>query len=259
MDCVGVIMKLSVRLQEIANRLPEGCRFADIGSDHALLPVSAIQSGKARSAVAGEVNEGPFQAAKRQVASSGLESKIDVRKGDGLAVLAPNEVEVITIAGMGGALMAGILQDGISKLSGVNRLILQPNVGEDIVRSWLFEQGWFLSDEHILEEDGKIYEILVADRHPEGERLNKELYSERSLQGETVLTREWLLTMGPYLVKQPESVFFAKWESEKDKLEKVYKQIAQSDQPASRIKEKQLAAEIEQLTEVLSCLPKDKL
>ena len=92
-------MKLSNRLQQIHDQIPEGSRMADIGSDHALLPVAAIRSGKAVSAVAGEVNSGPYEAASKQVSDAGLEAQITVRRGDGLDVITAGEVDVITIAG----------------------------------------------------------------------------------------------------------------------------------------------------------------
>lgn len=155
-------MRLSARLQLISDLLPKGCRFADIGSDHALLPVSAVQSGRAAFAVAGEVNDGPLEAARRQVAEAGETQRISVRKGDGLAVIAPGEVDAITIAGMGGALIVSILSGGKPKLAGVKRLVLQPNVGEE-PRRWLAENDWYLAEEAILEEDGKIYEVMMAE------------------------------------------------------------------------------------------------
>lgn len=252
-------MKLSARLQHIADRLPAGSRVADIGSDHALLPVYAVQSGRASFAVAGEVNDGPMEAAKRQVAEAGAADRVSVRKGDGLAVIAPGEVDVVTIAGMGGALIASILEEGKEKLKGVNRLILQPNVGEDVVRSWLFWNGWYLSEEIILEEDGKIYEILTADAVADVEEKNEELYKERVLPGrETKLTRPLFLMMGPWLTKQPNEVWFAKWHSEIEKLEKIKRSVSASDKPSSREKEQQLNELINQLKEVVACLQKAK-
>ncbi|WP_055107435.1 tRNA (adenine(22)-N(1))-methyltransferase [Paenibacillus ihumii] len=257
-------MKLSSRLQHIADRLLPGCRFADIGSDHALLPVWAVKQGAAASAVAGEVNEGPLEAARRQVAEAGLSRSVSVRKGDGLEVIAPGEVDVITIAGMGGALMTSILEAGKDKLAGVKRLILQPNVGEDFVRRWLLEQDWYVSDEAIVAEDGKIYEIITADAVSDAARLNEELYKERPLQGQeeagcsAALTKELLLMMGPRLTAQASGVFLDKWSSEISKLEKIHRSIAGSQLPASRSKEQELSLLIKQLKEVLACLPKVK-
>ncbi|MBA9085194.1 tRNA (adenine22-N1)-methyltransferase [Fontibacillus solani] len=252
------LTKLSARLQQIADRLPVGCRLADIGSDHALLPVYAVQSGVALYAVAGEVNEGPYEAASRQVAEAGLNSKVHVRRGDGLAVIVKGEVDTITIAGMGGALIASILSAGADKLDGVNRLVLQPNVGEDIVRRWLLDHNWFLLEESILEEDGKIYEIITAVSEPEAAALNELLYQERELPGGAVLTKELLLMMGPRLTQQPTNVLITKWESELDKLNKIRKSVASSNQEASREKEQQLADLSHQLKEVLTCLQKVK-
>lgn len=250
------LTKLSARLQQIADRLPAACRLADIGSDHAMLPVYAVQSGKATFAVAGEVNEGPFEAAKRKVAEAGLIGKVDVRKGDGLAVVAAGEVDTISIAGMGGALIASILTAGSDKLAEVKKLVLQPNVGEDIVRRWLLANRWVLTDEVILEEDGKIYEILTAAADPEAEALNKSLYRERALSDGTILTQELLLLMGPLLTEKPDEVWTRKWESEISKLDKIRKSVASSSQESSREKELELVRLTEQLKEVLACLQK---
>lgn len=259
MGGVDNFMKLSARLQLIADWLPAGCRFADIGSDHALLPVVAVRSGQAAFAVAGEVNDGPLEAARRQVAEAGETGRISVRKGDGLAVIAPGEVDAITIAGMGGALIATILDQGQAKLDGVKRLVLQPNVGGEFVRRWLLEHDWYLAEEAILEEDGKIYEAMMAEARPDASEQNAELYRDRELAGGRVrLTRDLQLLMGPRLSAAPNAVFFAKWESELRKLEGIRRSVASSSLEASRQKEAELARLSEQIEEVLACLPKDK-
>ncbi len=233
--------------------------MADIGSDHALLPVYAVQNGIAAFAVAGEVNEGPLEAAKRQVAEAGESSRISVRKGDGLAVIAPGEVDCVTIAGMGGALIAAILTQGREKLTGVTRLVLQPNVGEELVRRWLVENGWYLTDEAILEEDGKIYEILTAERAADADELNKALYQERRIPGCSVsLSQELQLLMGPRLTMAPTEVWVAKWRSEIAKLDRIRQSVAASTQETARGKEAELTSRIYQLKEVLACLPKVK-
>lgn len=256
----GVIflMKLSARLQVIADELSLGCRMADIGSDHALLPVYAVKNGKASFAVAGEVNDGPYEAARRQVAEAGEQSRISVRKGDGLAVINPGEVDAITIAGMGGALIVSILASGIDKLTGVKRLVLQPNVGEEFVRSWLIENGWYLEKEQILEEDGKIYEVLTAVADPGAEALNEQLYQDKAMNGSIVISKPLLLRIGPRFIMNPSPILLKKWQGEIAKLEKICRQVALSDQEASRERESELRQEIEQLKEVLACWQKDR-
>ena len=136
----------------------------DVGSDHAYLPIELVEKGHIEAAIAGEVVEGPYQSAVRNVESHGLTEKIQVRLANGLAAFEEvDQVSVITIAGMGGRLIATILEEGLDKLANVERLILQPNNREDELRSWLQEHGFQIVAESILEEAGKFYEILVVE------------------------------------------------------------------------------------------------
>lgn len=269
--------KLSRRLTQLLEQIPPGSRLADIGSDHALLPVAAVQSGRAISAIAGEVNAGPFEAASKGVQDSGYTGTIEVRLGDGLEVLQPGEADCVTIAGMGGALIASILERGrrLGRLEGVSRLLLQPNVGEDMLRRWLAGNGWLLVSERILEEDGKIYEVLHAVREesasavPAGDSAgpasgdppltNEALYAPFSLDGgRLVLERESLLRFGPWLLRDPDPVFFAKWNSEIGKLEGILRSLSRSELASAEAKRAELTRQIEEITEVLQCLQKDK-
>lgn len=260
MDCVGVIMKLSNRLQLILDHIPHGSRLADIGSDHALLPTAAVESGTCVSAIAGEVNSGPFQAAVKQVREAGLTQTVAVRLGDGLEVLKPGEVDVITISGMGGGLIASILDRGMEKLTGVSRLVLQPNVGEDILRKWLLAHQWVLINEHILEEDGKIYEVLIAEPAEQTglEMTNETLYKEYTLDGGIVLSTDWLLRFGPWLIQRPTSVFHSKWKSEIQKLNGILRSLSKSEQASAEEKSAIIRTDIKLIEEVLACLLKDK-
>lgn len=252
------MVNISKRLSRIAQYIPHGAKLADIGSDHALLPVFAVQQGIAASAIAGEVNEGPYRAAVKQVNESGLAKQIEVRLGDGLSVLRQDEVDTVTIAGMGGGLISEILNRGASLLSSVNVMVLQPNVGEEAVRRWLYNNDWVLKDETILEEDGKIYEILYCERNRSGHPAAKERpYQERRIHG-IELSHDWLLRMGPYLLKQAGPVFHRKWQHELEKRMKIAGQLAASNSPESSLKKEEFTAEINQIKEVLQCLPKDK-
>lgn len=216
--------KLSNRLEAVAINIPAGARLADIGSDHAYLPCNVVKKGTVPFAIAGEVAEGPFRSAVEQVQSENLTDQISVRKGDGLEVVEPGEVDCITIAGMGGSLISTILEKGESKLEGVSRLILQPNVGGFAVRSWLINNGWELVNEEILKEDGKIYEILVADR---GEPLKP--YQDSNLESG--------ILFGPFLLKEKTAVFVEKWHAELKNWERILKQLdeaVQNDDTASK-------------------------
>ncbi|WP_421379901.1 tRNA (adenine(22)-N(1))-methyltransferase [Bacillus salacetis] len=229
--------KLSKRLETVVSFIPEGSRIADIGSDHAYLPCYAVDKGIAVSGIAGEVAEGPYQSALKQVKYSQLEDVIAVRKGDGLEVISPNETDCITIAGMGGALIASILEEGKGKLEGVSRLILQPNVSAVSIRSWLLENGWELKAEKILEEDNKIYEILVADKgEPEAPYDNME--SE--------------LLLGPFLLKENSSVFKQKWEQELKQWKNIIEKMKKAeDSPELKQRKAQIQKKIGIVEEVL--------
>lgn len=253
------MIRLSQRLQTIAKEVPAGSRLADIGSDHALLPSFLAQQGIITGGVAGEVNEGPRDAAVRQVRAAGLSKKIDVRLGDGLAVLEPGEVDVVTIAGMGGVLIASILEEGKAKLMGVGRLILQPNVGEPAVRQWLLDNGWVLIREQILEEDGKRYEVLTAVTAEQADRTNEDVYRPQELRPGLTADRELLLKLGPYLIRETSPVWHDKWRDEVKKLEMIHARLGQSELEASREKQAEIRREIEGIEEVLAaCTPKDK-
>jgi tRNA (adenine22-N1)-methyltransferase len=254
------MITLSERLQTVASYVPDGSRLADIGSDHALLPVWLIQAGRIRAAVAGELNEGPYLAAVKQVREAGLEASIAVRRGDGMEVLVPGEVDAIAIAGMGGSLIARILQAGVGKLVGVARLILQPNIGADRVRQWLLDRSWVLVGEDIVEEDGKVYEILIAEmpsRPSLASELNGALYRERRLAEGLVADRGILLKMGPYLLEQASLVWRKKWLGELAKLEGISREAARSRRAADSGKLARIQEEIRSIKEVLECMPMD--
>ena len=218
--------KLSNRLAKVADSIQKGSRIADIGSDHAYLPCYLAKKGIVTFAVAGEVAEGPYLSAQNQVRLDGLSDIVQVRKGDGLEVIAAGEVDAITIAGMGGPLIASILEKGKDRLKGVKRLVLQPNIGAYSVRKWLQENDWRLSEEFILKEDGKIYEILVA---------------EACLSGNNGMALgEAELLFGPILMKEKDEAFIEKWSAEKRNWERIIGQL-EAAAPSEENKQRQHA------------------
>ncbi|MFJ5715398.1 tRNA (adenine(22)-N(1))-methyltransferase [Neobacillus sp. NPDC093127] len=200
--------KLSVRLSTVAKYVIEGARIADIGSDHAYLPCYLAKNVGIRFAVAGEVAMGPYQSAERNVLSEGLSDIISVRMGDGLEVIQPGEVDCITIAGMGGALITNILENGKNKLDSVKRLVLQPNISAISIRKWFLANNWELVAEEIIEEDGKIYEILIGEK---GDPYKP--YRTNVDMG---------LLLGPFLVKKQDAAFRKKWAAEKENWQCIY-------------------------------------
>lgn len=192
---------LSKRLSTVAAFVPQDAVLLDVGSDHAYLPIALLEKNKIERAIAGEVVEGPYQSAVKNVASSGLSDRIAVRLADGLDALKPSDrVTVITICGMGGRLIADILDAGKDKLKDVQRLVLQPNNREDDLRSWLQANGFSIIEETIMTENNKHYEIIVAEH------------------GEMTLSHREL-RFGPKLLGHQTDSLRQKWERELAKLD----------------------------------------
>ena len=154
-----------MRLERVAAHVPAGARLADIGSDHGYLPVALMRRGAITAAVAGELAATPFHSAQRTVRDNGLQSRISVRLANGLAALeAADEISALTICGMGGETIRDMLDRGKAYLSGRERLILQPNGGEQPLRQWLMDNGYSILCEEVLRENRFDYEIIVAER-----------------------------------------------------------------------------------------------
>jgi tRNA (adenine22-N1)-methyltransferase len=199
---------ISNRLKTLAQYIPKGSVLADIGSDHAYLPCYAYMKGIIEKGIAGEVNAGPLASAKETIEKYGLNLHISARLGSGLTVLEKGEATAVTIAGMGGELISHILTEGKDRLTDQTKLILQPNVAEDRVRAWLLNEGWTITNEKIIEEDGHIYEMIIAEKFD-----NNPTLTEKELM------------FGPFLLKQKGEPFYKKWESELKKRERILQSL----------------------------------
>jgi tRNA (adenine22-N1)-methyltransferase len=155
-------MQISKRLEAVAGMVTSGSVLADIGTDHAYIPIYLTEAGRIPHAVAMDVNKGPLQKAREHIADCGLEQQIETRLSDGLAALAPGEAQSVLIAGMGGPLTVLILQDGRDKLAGCRELILQPQSDIKAVRAYIEREGWQIVREEMICEDGKYYPMMRA-------------------------------------------------------------------------------------------------
>lgn len=226
--------KLSKRLETVASFVPTGAIVADIGSDHAYLPCYLVHKGIAARAVAGEVVKGPYESAVKQVRTEGLTDKITVRMADGLAAVEEaDEITTVTIAGMGGPLIVSILEKHPQALKTVTRLILQPNIHAKAIREWAMANGWAIQDEVILEEDGKIYEVLVLQR------------------GQMELNEAQTL-LGPKLIETKVPVFIEKWSREVANWQRVQQAISEAEKtPENQEKYEQLTHLIKMVQEAI--------
>lgn len=159
-----ISVSLGPRLHTVASFVPKGAKLGDIGTDHAYLPITLVETQRICKAVAIDVHEGPYQSALAAVRSRHLENIIDVRFGDGLMPLVPGEVDALTFAGMGGRTMLDILSARPEVLVNVDDLILQPQGGESSVRLALLKGGWRLKTECLVEEESRIYVVMAFSR-----------------------------------------------------------------------------------------------
>ena len=225
--------KLSKRLQLVGEFVPTGAKLLDIGSDHAYLPIALTQMGKIKHAIAGEVVQGPYNSAKSNVLSFGLEHAITVRLANGLAAFDPNidDVDTITICGMGGHLIADILDADSEKLKDIATLVLQPNNGERTLRQWLQAHQFKISHEKIMSDNDKIYEIIVAQPCQALQQLSQDE-----------------LIFGPILMKEKSTIFNHKWQSELKANQAILAKIPET----SSDKRQEFEAIIAKIKEVLN-------
>ena len=151
------------RLLCAASMVRAGGTLADIGTDHAHLPVWLIQNGICEKAIAADIGEGPAACARRTVQEAGLSHCIEVRVGDGLSVLSPTEASEIVIAGMGGETIAEILQAASWLKDGTDRrLVLQPMTKTVELRTWLLENGFTIEEEHLIPDGRHLYCVMAV-------------------------------------------------------------------------------------------------
>lgn len=151
---------LSARLQLIADLIPHGSRLADIGTDHAYLPVWLVQQGRISFAAACDVNAGPLERARSTAQRFGCTGALSFRLGDGLACVSPDEVDTIVIAGMGGETIAAILTAAPWTNGTDHRLLLQPMTKAELLRPWLAAHGYAIREEHLLYENHTYFPVL---------------------------------------------------------------------------------------------------
>lgn len=145
---------------------------ADIGTDHAYIPIELMKKGKCSKIIASDINEGPAKIAEEHIKNNGLD--IEVRVGPGITVLEEGEVEQIVIAGMGGKLIVDILKDSY-EIAKTSKLILQPMNGQYELRKYLLENGFVITDEDIVTEGIKVYNLIETNPSGVPLRYDKEL------------------------------------------------------------------------------------
>ena len=185
---------LPARLQAVASCVGIGARIVDVGTDHGLLPIALVGSGRASKAIAADLRPQPLDMARQNVQRFGKNEEIELRLGDGLKVLEPFEADTVTIAGMSGRRMVEILRAVNLEELELDRLILQPNSDQMEMRQALTADGWSIVYERLVTCGARCYVVVVFER------------------GQTVveLSRTDAL-LGPYLKQDPTNQLYQIW------------------------------------------------
>lgn len=153
--------QLIKRISAIASLVPKDSRVADIGADHGRLSIYLRQHGIAKSVIATDLRQKPLQNAVKNITAAGV-CGIDTRLCDGFDKICPDEIDAAVIAGMGGEVIAGIIDRAPFVAQNKIKLVLQPMSSAEALREYLICNGFFIDTELTVEEDGKVYTIIPA-------------------------------------------------------------------------------------------------
>lgn len=228
-------MKLSPRLQAIAELIPSGSVVADIGTDHGYLPIYLIQKKISQRVVGIDINQAPLEQARETVATFNCLQKIDLRLGNGLhALQATDKIDTVVIAGLGGRNIATILSDCHDKLKDVQQLVLQPMCEAGYLRLFLAQNGFELAHETLALEGRRLYEVILAKP---GQEQEKDLFR---------------LALGPRLLEQRPPLFPVLLKEKIRKLKIIYTSLQRTKKSDVRQKVREVKRELDSLEEVLA-------
>lgn len=162
------VVELSARMQALVDMVPENRVVCDIGCDHGFVSIYLVQKGIASKVYAMDVRTGPLKRAKEHIKEYGLDDYIETRLSDGLTKLEAGEADCMVCAGMGGPLMMKILTEGREKARAMRELILQPQSELALFRDFLRKEGYKVTQENMIYEDGKYYPMMKVVPVTEG-------------------------------------------------------------------------------------------
>lgn len=164
-------MELSKRLKRIAEHVDKCESVADIGTDHGYIPIYLVKEGICKKAIASDINKGPIEKAKVNVAFEGVSNKVKCLLGPGLNSLKVGEVNGVILAGMGGNLTRDILLADMEKVKKYDFIILQPAQNPEVLREFLYKNDYEIIDEDLIKDEGRFYELFKVKYNENSEKL----------------------------------------------------------------------------------------
>lgn len=153
------------RLNEIANMVEEGMIVADIGTDHAFLPLLLAESGKSSKIYACDVAEGPLESARKNISDANMQNVIEVIASDGFANV-PSDAQCAVIAGMGCRTAVGILERAGSRIQDFHQIIVAVHNDVDVMREWISDHAYTIQNESVVSERNHMYVIISFNSEP---------------------------------------------------------------------------------------------
>ncbi|MHC1720825.1 MAG: tRNA (adenine(22)-N(1))-methyltransferase TrmK [Clostridiaceae bacterium] len=229
-------MELSLRLEKVAS-LVEPCRcVADIGTDHAYIPIYLVERNICSHAIASDINRGPLEKASKNISLHGLEEKIECRMGSGFNTLKKGEADVAIISGMGGNLIRDIIEERMDLFMEFKSAVLQPVQNPEVLREYIYNKGFEILDEELSVDENKFYEIMKI-RYDEKKydvdsifyEISKKLFDERHPEIKSFIRKKYR------------------------KYSTIISQI-QDDTPLANERKAELNVKLGKLREMLECL-----
>ena len=251
---------LSERLRAVTELVTKGNRVADIGCDHAYTSIYLVEKEIAPCAIAMDINAGPIERAKENVALYGLKDQITVRRSNGVKELEVGEADTLLITGMGGLLMKKILSDKLEVTNMAKELVLQPQSEVEELRRFLHSIGFVITAEQMRKEDDKFYVMFRAEKaclqSKECDMKNSITsdFDKKNPNSEESYNQTWTdleYRYGAYLLKERPTVFLEYLDWELQQKEQILGNLEQIETEKATVRREQLRKEIEELKGLL--------
>lgn len=229
-------MKIAKRLKVTADMVLKGSYAADIGTDHAYIPIYLVRQNISGRVVATDVRYGPLKRAKRNIVMYGLEDEICLKQGWGLEPVYDIDVNCAVLAGMGGYLICNILGTGYKKAESIEYFILQPMQFSAELRKYLYCNNYIIYDESLVKENGRIFEIMAV-RHGH-DSINDSIYYE----------------IGKKLIEKKDPLLREFIQYKIDDINKIMQKIGQPSTEGGLARLRQCRMKLKAYEEVIECL-----
>lgn len=211
----GEKLELSERLRTVADFVTQK-RVADIGTDHAYVPIYLHKKGMAQKIIACDIRQKPLEKARQNIKLH--HAVVETRLGNGLQPLQPYEVDTVILSGMGGMLMIELLEQSYAVTDSLKELVLCPHLDVPDVRKYLHQIGYCIAEEKMIQESNIFYTILRAEKGQETYTEIEYLFGKRLLEKKDMVLKQFLC-------------------NEKKRLQNIEKQLKNTEKSQQRWQE----------------------